>query len=152
MKLNSKFNSLSVRNHSFNNIDTTICFLQDIVHIGTKLRNRLLSAFAVLLIGNKIASISHLKMLINLVSKDVHGLVYSDICPDDRQNFESLQKIMQPNVRAALEKYIFGSEGTVEFIRICQEIISSLYDDDLTPLDRIYLIWRSTFFLRACRS
>lgn len=151
MKFNSKFNSLSVRNHTFDNIDTIICFLQDIVHIGTKLRNRLLTFLAFVLIGNKIASVSHLKMLINVVSEDVHGLVYSDICPDDRQNFGSLQKIMEPKVRVALEKYIVDSEGTIEYIRICQEITSSLYDDNLTPLERIFLIWRPTFFLRACR-
>lgn len=145
MKLNSKFNSHERRNHLFNNIDLTICFLQDIVHIGTKLRNRLLS-FSVLMIGNKIASVSHLKMLMNLVSKDVHGLVYSDICPDDRQNFRSLEKIMEPKVRATLKKIVIDSEGTIEYIRLCQEITSSLYDDDLNPLDRIFLIWRSTFF------
>lgn len=151
MKFSSKFNTHSKHNHSFDNIDTTICFLQDIVHIGTKLRNRLLSDYAILFFGNRIASVSHLKMLINSVPKDEHGLVYSDICPEDRQNFDSLQKIMEPKIRDALEKYIVNSEGTIEYIRVCQEIISSLYDDDLKPLDRIFRIWRSTFFLRACR-
>lgn len=151
MKLNSKFNTNLQYNHSFDNIDEVICFLQDIVHIGTKLRNRLLSEYAILILGNKIASVTHLKMLINHISKDVHGLVYSDICPDDRQNFGSLQKIMEPRVHDALQKYIVNSEGIIEYIRICQEIISSLYDDDVTPLDRIFRLWRSTFFLRACR-
>lgn len=151
MLFNSQLNLLTDRNHHFDNVDAVVCFLQDIVHIGTKLRNRLLNTLAVLLIGNKIASISHLKMLINSVPKDIHGLVYSDICPDDRQNFDSLQKIMQPKVSAALTKHIVDSEGTIEYIRICKEIISSLYDDDLPPLDRIFLIWRPTFFLRACR-
>lgn len=152
MIYNSKFNSQSnSKNHTFDNIDETICFFQDIVHIGTKLRNRLLSSSNVLLIGDKIASVSHLKMMLNVVSKDKHGLVYSDICPDDRQNYGSLQKIMETKVRTALEEFIVGSEGTIEYIRMCQEITSSLYDDDLSPLDRLFLIWRSTFFLRACR-
>lgn len=151
MLFNSELNLVTDRNHHFDHVDAIVCFLQDKVHIGTKLRNRLLNTSAVLLIGNKITSISHLKMLINTVSKDIHGLVYSDICPDDRQNFGSLQKIIQPKVTAALTKHIVDSEGTIEYIRICQEIISSLYDDDLPPLERIFLIWRSTFFLRACR-
>lgn len=115
------------------------------------MRNRLLSLIAYLMIRNKIVSVSHLKMLINLISKDIHRLVYSDICPDDRQNFASLEKVMQPKVRAAREKYIVGSEGTLNYIRICHEIVSSLYDDDLKPLDRIFLNYRSTFFLRAWR-
>lgn len=152
MIYNSKFNSQSnSKNHTFDNVDETIVFLQDIVHIGTKLRNRLLSSSTVLLIGEKIASVSHLKMLMNVASKDKHGLVYSDICPDDRQNYGSLQKIMEPKVRTALEEFVVGSEGSIEYIRMCQEITSSLYDDDLSPLDRLFLIWRSTFFLRACR-
>lgn len=155
MIFNSNFSSLVDRNHAFDNIDAIICFLQDIVYIGTKLRNRLLSFATFLLIGIKIAFVSHLKMLVNSVPKDVHGLVYSDICPEDRQNFGSLQKIMEPKVRAALKKYIVDSQGTIEYIRICQEITSSFYDDDLTPwwsnaLDKIFLMWRPTFFLRAC--
>lgn len=151
MIFNSKFESNTERNHLFDQINDTICFLQDIIHIATKLRNRLLNILFGLLIGNEIASVAHLKILINLVPKDVHGLVYSDICPDDRQNFSSLQKIMEPRVRAALQKYVIGSDGTIEYIRICHEIVSSLYNDNLSPLNRIYLIWRSTFFLRACR-
>lgn len=151
MRFNSNFDSAINENKWFGDIDSTICFLQDIVHIGTKLRNRLLDLVIFLLIGNKVASVSHLKILINSVPKSVHGLVYSDICPDDRQNYNSLEKVMQPNVREALATYVLGSEGTVEFIRICYEITSSLYDDNLAPLDRISRIWRSTFLLRAWR-
>lgn len=125
--------------------------MQDIVHITAKLRNRLLNSLIVLLIGNKIASISHLKMLINLLPKDTHGLVYSDICPDDRQNYESVKKIMHPNVRTALAQHVIDSEATIEYLQICSEISSSLYDEGLSPLERVFRLWRSTFFLRACR-
>lgn len=139
------------QNQWFGNAQSTICFLQDIVHIGTKLRNRLLNLSIFLYIGKKVASVAHLKMLLNLVQKDIHGLVYSDICPDDRQNYASLEKIMQPRVRQALKSHVIGSEGTIEYIRICDEITSSLYECDLAPLERVYRLWRSTFFLRACR-
>lgn len=90
-------------------------------------------------------------MLINLIPKSIHGLVYSDICPNDRQNFDSLRRIMLPKVRDALAKYIIDSEGTIEYIRICDEITSSLMDVDLPPEERLFRIWRSTFFLRAWR-
>lgn len=149
MRHHSKFNSLN--NQWFDNSVSTICFLQDIVHIGTKLRNRLLKSVTILMIGKKIASVAHLKILINQVPKALHGLVYHDICPDDRQNFNSLKKIMQPITREALAKIVPDSEATVEYIRICDEITSSLYDDNLSPLERLSLIWRSTFFLRAWR-
>lgn len=150
MRHNSKFDSL-LTNQWFDSGDSMICYLQDVVHIGTKLRNRLLKLTTVLLIGNKIASVAHLKILINSVPKSIHGLVYSDICPDDRQNFNSLNKLMEPNVRTALTNFVKDSEGTIEFIRICAEVTSSLYDDDLKPLERVFRIWRSTFFLRAWR-
>lgn len=90
-------------------------------------------------------------MLINSVPKAIHGLVYSDICPDDRQNFESLSRMMQPKVSNALAKYIIGSEATIEYLRICNEITSSLMDPHLSPEERLLRIWRSTFFLRAWR-
>lgn len=151
MRYNSKLDSVISNNQWFNDNDGNICFLQDIVHIGTKLRNRLLKPSILLRIGSKIASVSHLKILLNLVSKDVHGLVYSDICPDDRQNYDSLKKIMQSNVREALHEHIFDSEATVEYIRICSEITSSLYEGDLSPIERIIRIWRATFFLRVWR-
>lgn len=150
MRFNSKFNS-PVENNQWFSSHENICFMQDTVHIGTKLRNRLLKPSTVLLIGKKVASISHLKILLNTKSKDSHGLVYSDICPDDRQNYNSLRKIMEPSVSEALAKYVPDSEGTIEYIRICQEVTSSLYQSDLPPRLRIFRLWRSTFFLRAWR-
>lgn len=150
MRYNSKFDS-HVTNQWFDVNDSIICYFQDIVHIGTKLRNRLLKLTTTLLIGNKIASVAYLKILINSVPKSIHGLVYTDICPQDRQNYSSLVKIMQPNVRAALSDFVMDSEGIIEYIRICDEITSSLYDENLSPLERVYRIWRSTFFLRAWR-
>lgn len=147
MRYNSKLDSVISNNQWFNDNDGNICFLQDIVHIDTKLRNRLLKPSILLRIGSKIASASHLKILLNSVLKDVHGLVYSDICTDDRQNYDSLKKITQSNVREALHEHIFDSEATVEYIRICSEITSSLYEADLSPIERIVRIWRSTFFL-----
>lgn len=139
------------QNNSSLNFETTVCYLQDIVHIATKFRNRLLNLLIALVIGFKVASVSHLKMILHSVPKDVHGLVYSDICPDDRQNFESLKKIMEPKVRRALAENIIDSEATIEYIKICDDITASLYDDELLPLDRLFRLSRSKCFLRAWR-
>lgn len=138
-------------NQWFGSQNWNICFMQDIIHIGTKLRNRLLKPSVSLIIGEKIATVSHLKMLLNTRSKDDHGLTYTLICPDDRQNYDSLKRIMEPNVREALSNYVIGSEATSEYIRICDEITSSLYHEDVSPLERLSRIWRSTYFLRAWR-
>lgn len=63
-----------------------------------------------LLIGNNVASVGHFKILINSVQKAVHGLVYLDICPDNCQNYNSLEILMEPSVREALAAYVLGSE------------------------------------------
>lgn len=85
------------------NDDTLIC-VQDTIHEGTKARNRLLNPSIVLNIGNRIASIVHIEILLKKVSKSIHGLTYSDILPEDRQNYYSLQKLMENRVIDALKK------------------------------------------------
>lgn len=133
------------------NLIEAICYLQDVVHILTKLRNRLLKPSIVLPLGCKLVSVAHLKMLINDIPKEKHGLTLKDICPDDRQNYRSLEKVMEARVSNALTKYVVGSEGTIAFINICINIRSSLYDDDLPPIERILRIWQATYFLRVWR-
>lgn len=109
----------------------TFCCLQDTVHIGTKLRNRMLALHILLVFGSALISLTHLKLLINNVPKEVHGLVMKDICPDDRQNFRSLEKMMKPRVIEALKKYVVGSQGTQMYLKLCAEITSSLIQDDM---------------------
>lgn len=128
-----------------------ICFTQGTVHIGTKWRIRLLSASILLPIGKALISISHLKQLINNVEKAEHGIVMKDICPDDRQNYASLEKIMQPRVLDSLSKHVVGSDGTVMYLKLCEKITSSMTAEDLSPLERIYKIWYATYFLRIWR-
>lgn len=125
--------------------------IQDNIHILTKLRNRLLKPSILLPIGNKQVSVSHLKILINISRKDVHGLTLKDICPDDRQNYDSFVKVMDQRVSDALVKNIPDTEATVMFIKICRQIASSLNDDNITPVERLYLIWHSVYFLRGWR-
>jgi hypothetical protein len=80
-----------------------ICF-QDPVHICTKLRNRLLSQTANLLLGNQLIDIEPLLYLIDNYSKLDHSLVKSDVDPKDRQNYNSAVKISSDNVFYLLEK------------------------------------------------
>lgn len=97
----------------FNAIYTDNSFVQDTIHIATKLRNRLLKPSILLPLGNKLISVSHLKILINIMSKDKHLLSLSDIEPKDKMNFESAKKISQEYVQKLLLNHIPDSEGTV---------------------------------------
>lgn len=127
-----------------------VCF-QDTIHVGNKGRNRALKMSIVLPMGNKIVSISHLKILINNVPKEVHGLVVKDVCPDDRQNFKSLQKVMMPRVLNALTEYVDESQATVMYFGIYSEITSSMLDLNISPLERVYKIWFAAYFIRIWR-
>lgn len=125
------------------------CFIQDATHTGLKLRNRLLKSWEEIPMGNKQVSVSHLKFLIQEVPKIVHGLVYSDIAPDDRQNFKALQKSMDTRVRNALHEFIPDSEATAFFLSLCSDIVSSLMDHDITPHERIEKLFHAVYFLRG---
>lgn len=126
--------------------------VQDTVHMGTKARNRLLNSSIVLYIGNEIVSAVHLEMLIENVSKEVHHLVHSDIIPEDRQNYRSLEKIMEPKVIDALEKNVPDCAGTVMYLKLCRMMTSSYLDDELEPVERVYRIWYALYFLRCWRT
>lgn len=137
---------------SKNNIDTTtVAFIQDTIHIGTKFRNRLLAQGVTLVMGHSQVSVGHLKILLREFPKEKHGLVLSDICPEDRQNFESLSKIMDPNVSKLLTENISDSKGTVMYLKLCYEITSSFLDCEITPEERLYRIWHAVYFLRLWR-
>ncbi|XP_046409390.1 uncharacterized protein [Neodiprion pinetum] len=125
---------------------------QDTVHIGTKLRNRFIKNSIVLPMGNNIATVSHLKLLIQSQSKDKHQITYSDLDPKDKMNFPSVQKICQENVRKLLNDTVPGSEGTCQYLKILHNTVVSYIDSELTPLERIFSIWYSVFCLRMWRA
>ncbi|CAF1549036.1 unnamed protein product [Adineta ricciae] len=112
------------------------CF-QDPVHLCTKIRNRMLSKTATLLIGNGEVSTSKLIDLILTKTKFVHGLVKTDIEPKDRQNFSSCVRIASDDVLLALED-IDDSKATQIYLRLLRSIIIA-YVDHSTPIsERIY--------------
>lgn len=122
--------------------------IQDEIHIGTKLRNRLLNTSIKLMMGTKIATAEHLKSLIRNEQKSVHGLNFSDANPVDRQNFASLEKIMEERVTTALGNTVTGSEATIKYLKLCHDLTSSFLDHNLKPLDRIFREFRAVYFIR----
>ena len=79
-----------------------MCF-QDAIHICTKLRNRLLSKTAHLLLGEQLVNMEPLLYIVNNYSKLEHSLVVSDLNPKDRQNYNSAAKISSDNILSLLE-------------------------------------------------
>lgn len=151
-KCESQFdiNPLTAIEHGLLSIEDP-CYVQDTTHIGTKLRNRILKVSILLPFGKKFISVSHLKMLLE-IPKDKHGLVYKDVCPDDRQNYASLEKVMADRVLEALKQNVFDSEATIVFLKICKFVTSSYLNTQLKPTERVYRMWHATFVLRFWRN
>lgn len=125
-----------------------ILTIQDILHILTKLRNRLIKPYSYLPMGIHYVSIAHFLILVRSIPKTIHGLNRSDIFPEDHQNVTSMQKMMQENVLEALRKYVPNSDATIKYLELAQQVADSFTSLKLTPSDRIYKIWNAIFFYR----
>lgn len=131
-------------------VETT--FVQDTIHIITKLRNRLLTCSRIYPIGLNIVSKSHLQYLIENISKDKHLLTSYDIEPKDKQNYLSAEKICSENTIKCLIEYVPGSEATVTYLKAMRGVLLAFSDDNLHSTERIYQIWKAVFLFRAWRS
>lgn len=125
---------------------------QDTVHIGGKLKSRLLKPSIIMPLGNFVISSGHLQTLINLVSKDKHLLTQSDLSSKDKMNFTSAKKISDPKIWSLLEKHVPGSEATRAYLQIMYYVLNSYLSQALSMEDRNYYIWYSVFFLRLWRA
>lgn len=123
-----------------------LCF-QDPVHLCTKIRNRMLSSTATMLIGKQVVSVKTLLTLIHGESKLVHGLVKTDVEPKDRQNYHSCWKISREAVIVALGD-VDASEATVVYLRLLRSVIVAFVENDTSISDRIYHSWFAVFLCR----
>ena len=94
-----------------------MCF-QDAIHTCTKLRNRLLSETARLLLGEQLVNTEPLLYIITNYSKLDHSLVVSDLNPKDRQNYNSAAKISSDNILSLLEN-VPNSLGLKIYLQVC---------------------------------
>lgn len=90
--------------------------------------------------------------LVKNVNKSIHGLNLSDVCPIDRQNFKSFQKITDKRVTAALKSNMKDSEATIKYLELCCDITSSFLDFNQKPLERLFAMYRPLYFLRIWRN
>ena len=81
---------------------TTLAYVQDTVHIGSKLRSRLLTSSIILALERYAAGAHHLQLVQTSFSKDEHGLRERDIDCRDKQNFDSVLRITSSSVMTQL--------------------------------------------------
>ena len=126
-----------------------MCFVHDTVHLGVKLKARLLTLSQVLPMGKYSALASHLHLLQATYHKDQHNLRYKDLDHQDRQNFEAVNRIISPNVLSLLDSFP-DSQGTRCYLQMMKSIVESYLDRHLYPLRRIEA-WFALFFARYWR-
>ena len=84
----------------------TVCFVvQDTVHLGVKLKARLLTLSQFLPMGKHSAVVSHLHLVQATFNKEQYNLCFKDLDHKDRQNFEAVNRIINTNVLALLDHF-----------------------------------------------
>ncbi|KAF5307705.1 hypothetical protein FQR65_LT18364 [Abscondita terminalis] len=128
-----------------------LCFLQDTVHILTKLRTRILKRGVILPMGKFTANVKHLQKLIQHQTKDKHFITKSDLIPEDKMNYESARRMCDEKAMHLLNE-IPDSAGTNIYLKMMNFLIKSFIDKDVTLSERLYAIWYTIFFLRLWRT
>ncbi len=124
--------------------------MQDIVHVGVKLKCRLLKPSIVLPLGNFVAGVHHLRIIHTTFTKDQHGLRERDINDKDKQNYEAVLRMSSESMFGLLQ-IIPDANGTIAYLYTLRCVIDSYLDKSLTPLERIKKAWFGVFFMRYWR-
>lgn len=80
------------------------------------------------------------------------GARLTDVRLIDRQNFHSYEKIVDERAIRALQNHVNDAEATIKYLQLCSDVTSSYLDFEMTPLDRIFHMFRGVYFLRIWRN
>lgn len=72
--------------------------VQDIVHLGVKLKARLMKPGIILPMGMYVASATDLRMILQSFGKEVHNIRTKDLDHKDRQNLEAVDHLTSDSV------------------------------------------------------
>lgn len=129
-------------------------YVQDTPHLATKFRNFILKTFRELekvAFGRYFVQMSHLQYLVDNFSKDQHLLTPTVLNPVDRQNYESVLRIIDVRVLNMLKSHVKKSEGTVLFLQMMSNCIEAYMSEKLSPIERVAKIWHALFIVRIWR-
>ncbi|KAK3908493.1 Nucleoprotein, partial [Frankliniella fusca] len=133
-------------------LDTEVCYVQDTVHIGTKFRTGFCHKGKTYVMGTHCASVAHLEHLLATTSRMKHLLRDTDLNHADKMNFAAVLRITDERVLSLLRgKGMEQYAATELFLTLVRGVLVAFLDDELTAEERIFQIWRSTFFFRIWR-
>ncbi len=127
---------------------------QDTVHLLAKLRTRLIMPSNILSIGAAVACRGHLIEVLKQFPKSRHGLSQRSIDSKDKQNYTSISFLLKPCVEQCLKDLNSKMEtsGTVIYLQLMRAIRDCFFDKPLSPLKRLYLIWKVIYFVRIWKT
>lgn len=125
--------------------------IQDTVHLGNKLKNRLFKISIVLPMGNYSATSGDIEVLVGIVTKDKHFLKENDLTLKDKMNFSSTMGLCHPRIWNLLQENVPNSDGTRIYLQIIFFSMQSFLSTKLNPLQQIYCIWYGLYFVRMWR-
>ena len=125
-------------------------FMQDGIHLCTKMRNRFLSRNVSLKMGSHKVLTKHLYQLVKTRNKIDHNLSLSDLNVKDKQNFSSCQRISDDKVLNLLSLNDDYS-GTYNYLLLINLLIMAYTQSGVSLLTRIFYAWIVVFFIRLWR-
>lgn len=131
-------------------------YVQDTMHLLTKLKSRFLKSKGypkLFPFGRYYIAAEHLQCLIDdkNIDRSQHRLTKTTMNPIDKQNYISAKRLCHQRVIDLLEKNINGSQGTVKFLEIMQNVNDAFEGKNLPPYQRLEKIWYSLFIVRLWR-
>lgn len=105
-------------------------------------------------LGSEIACRGHLIEVIKQFEKAKHGLTYRSIDNKDKQNYTSIPLLVSQGVEDCLIELDskLKTMGTRVYLRFMRDIRDTFFNKTLSPLKRLYLIWKTVFIFRIWRS
>lgn len=127
---------------------------QDTIHLLAKLRTRLVTPSNLVALGCEVACRGHLVEVIKQFHKAKHGLTYRSIDNKDKENYTSIALLVNQSVEDCLKELNpkLKTMGTRVYLRLMRDIRDAFFNKSLSPLARLYLIWKAIFFLQIWRS
>jgi hypothetical protein len=90
--------------------------VQDALHMGAKLRTRLLKREQFLVTGDKIASCTHLETMRSSVWKSSHLLRDADLNLQNKMNYGAVERLCKPHINSLLLKTVAGISFITNFL------------------------------------
>ena len=121
-------------------------FIQDVIHILTKLRNRFFKFSILMPIGSTyVVPNAHVKVLMSLLTKDKHNLTERDVYYIDKMNFNSVKKVFNCKIQNYLKSHVPAIFGTQIYFKIVYYIMNAFLSKKLNILQNILHLEFSIF-------